>query len=195
MKTNLPNLSEKLSQVYGFTVYLKGPYLCQDGRKRVDVRSETKGHPLCKTIQLARVRLEIKLGRPLRKGETVDHKNNDPSDDRYENVQLLTLAKNSAKQTEEAKEKARQACREPAERLRRSFSVRGDRNPLSRLSNEEAKTYRLKYKQGSTISELACRAGVSKASIKSLLRGSTYVEAGGPIFKLPKGKVGRPPRS
>ncbi len=114
MKNDLPVLAKKLSKVYGFSVRVVGPYACRDGRKRVDVlpvNSASRKHPLCKTVQLARVRLEIKLGRPLRKGEDVDHISHDVTDDSYENVQCLTHAENSAKISKKGRRNQVAACR------------------------------------------------------------------------------------
>lgn len=90
---SLPNLSRKLSRVYGRSVRIRGPYLCRDGRKRVDVVAGS----YVKSCLLARVRLEVKIGRRLREGETVDHINGDKTLDTYENIQLLSLSENASK--------------------------------------------------------------------------------------------------
>ena len=72
-----------------------GPYLRCDGRKHVvivhdDGRKQTKSYP--------RLLMEQHLGRELLPEETVDHINNDKTDDRVENLQILTLADNARKQ-------------------------------------------------------------------------------------------------
>ena len=71
-----------------------GPYTRKDGRKHIcivhdDGRKQTKSYP--------RYLLEKHLGRELTKEETVDHINNDFTDDRIENLQLLTLCNNASK--------------------------------------------------------------------------------------------------
>jgi hypothetical protein len=71
-----------------------GPYTRKDGRKHVviihdDGRRQTKSYP--------RLLMEQHLGRELTKEETVDHINNDFTDDRIENLQLLSLAENASK--------------------------------------------------------------------------------------------------
>lgn len=101
MKNDLPVLARKLSIVYQRRLRIRGPYLCKDGRKRVDVVSyNSNKDPV--TCLLARVRLEIKIGRKLRLGETVDHINEDKTDDSYANLQLLSLAANSKKSAKRA---------------------------------------------------------------------------------------------
>ena len=50
-----------------------------------------------KTVLWARYKLEKKLGRPLRKNETVDHKDEDKTNDRITNLQILTRAENARK--------------------------------------------------------------------------------------------------
>lgn len=89
----MKNLSKKLSKVYGTHVRIRGPYLCEDGRKRVDVVTSN----YTRTHQLARVKLEVKLGRKLKRYETVDHKDEDKTNNRYANLQVLTLKANAFK--------------------------------------------------------------------------------------------------
>ena len=71
-----------------------GPYLRKDGRKHVvivhsDGTRQTKSYP--------RLLMEQHLGRELTEEETVDHINNDFTDDRIENLQLLSLVENASK--------------------------------------------------------------------------------------------------
>jgi HNH endonuclease len=71
-----------------------GPYLRKDGRKHVvivhaDGSKTTKSYP--------RLIMENHLGRELTKDETVDHINNDFTDDRIENLQVLSLEDNVKK--------------------------------------------------------------------------------------------------
>lgn len=71
-----------------------GPYTRKDGRKHIcivhdDGRKQTKSYP--------RYLLEQHLGRYLLPEEHVDHINNDPFDDRIENLQILTLVENAKK--------------------------------------------------------------------------------------------------
>lgn len=89
------------SPVEGTTYYigefmkLYGPYTRKDGRKHIilvddDGNKTTKSYP--------RFLMEEYLGRPLLPEETIDHINNDFTDDRIENLQLLSLSDNNKKE-------------------------------------------------------------------------------------------------
>ena len=72
-----------------------GPYFREDGRQHVvlvdkDGNKRTKSYP--------RYLLEIHLGRELLITETVDHINNDFTDNRIENLQILSRQENILKQ-------------------------------------------------------------------------------------------------
>lgn len=70
-----------------------GPYTRKDGRKHVihydDGIRRTQSYP--------RYLMETFLGRKLLKSEEVDHINDDPTDDRLENFQILTQSENIQK--------------------------------------------------------------------------------------------------
>lgn len=70
-----------------------GPYTRKDGRKHVihydGVTKHTQSYP--------RYLMEQHLGRKLESWEQVDHINNDPTDDRLENFQILTQLENIQK--------------------------------------------------------------------------------------------------
>lgn len=70
-----------------------GPYSHKDGRARVVFYKDKK----TSSRQLAKVRLEVKLGRRLTTGETVDHIDEDMSNDDISNLQLLNNKQNAAK--------------------------------------------------------------------------------------------------
>lgn len=72
-----------------------GPYLRKDGRKHVviikdDGSRQTKSYP--------RLLLEQHLGRELTIDETVDHIDNDFTNDSIDNLQILSLSDNAKKQ-------------------------------------------------------------------------------------------------
>ena len=70
-----------------------GPYKRKDGRKHVihfgDGTRRTQSYP--------RYLMEQHLGRKLEDWEHVDHINDDPTDDRIENLQILTVTENNRK--------------------------------------------------------------------------------------------------
>ena len=75
-----------------------GPYVRSDGRKHVvHYNPETKKRT---TQSYPRYLMEQYLGRQLEEHETVDHINEDFTDDRLENLQLLSRAENIHKNHE-----------------------------------------------------------------------------------------------
>jgi hypothetical protein len=72
-----------------------GPYIRSDGRTHVihyDPITQTR-----RTQSYPRYLMEQHLGRTLKEWEQVDHINNDHTDDRIENFQLLTKGDNNRK--------------------------------------------------------------------------------------------------
>lgn len=77
-----------------------GPYTRKDGRKHVvHFNPETKQRS---TQSYPRYLMEQYLGRKLEAWEEVDHINNDCTDDRIENYQLLTRNENITKSAQPA---------------------------------------------------------------------------------------------
>jgi hypothetical protein len=72
-----------------------GPYVRKDGRKHVVIYDFKKG--IRKTVSYPKYLMEKFLGRKLKGDETVDHINNDFTDDRIENLQILSRADNIRK--------------------------------------------------------------------------------------------------
>lgn len=176
----MKKLAAKLSLVYGTKIRIRGPYLCRDGRKRVDVITVAGA----RTHQLARIKLEVKLGRRLRRNETVDHKDEDKTNDRYANLQCLSLAQNCAKG-------ARGNTHTKGRVVPDHEKKRGDKNGKARVSNEWAKNARIRFKTGKvTRKKLCLESGLSDRSIRNLLSKLSYCDAGGPSNKAKK--IGRP---
>jgi len=72
-----------------------GPYIRKDGRKHVIIVDD-EGNRVTKSYP--RFLMEEYLGRSLLPTETVDHINNDFTDNRIENLQLLSLTENIKKE-------------------------------------------------------------------------------------------------
>lgn len=70
-----------------------GPYIRKDGRKHMVIRLNGKNT----TISYPRFLMQNAIGRPLDKDETVDHINGDFTDDRLENLQILSRSDNAKK--------------------------------------------------------------------------------------------------
>lgn len=71
-----------------------GPYTRKDGRKHVILYELNK---VRRTVSYPKFLLEQKLGIQLNKNETVDHINNDYTNDDFSNLQVLTRADNIRK--------------------------------------------------------------------------------------------------
>ena len=80
-----------------------GPYRRKDGRAHVVHYNTIAGTR--RTQSYPRYLMEQHLGRKLEKWEQVDHINDDPTDDRVENYQLLTQTENSSKSAKPTKMK------------------------------------------------------------------------------------------
>ncbi len=92
-KVVMPILTKKLSKIYVYPVRIRGPYFCKDGRNRIDLVTGEK----TKLVLVARAKLEAKLGRKLKRWETVDHIDEDKTNDRTYNLQVLSRADNAYK--------------------------------------------------------------------------------------------------
>lgn len=85
------DIEQGVIKLYG-NVRLSKIYNCKDGRRRIDVIAEDWR----KTFQVAKLVLEVKLGRKLIGNETVDHIDGDKTNDNPDNLQVLSLAINAA---------------------------------------------------------------------------------------------------
>lgn len=91
---DIKEIEEKYKELYPDTLRLYGPYTRkQDNRKHVVVY--TNDHKRT-SKQYAKVLLEIKEQRQLRRDETVDHIDGDFLNDSLDNLQLISRAENAA---------------------------------------------------------------------------------------------------
>lgn len=93
-KLKRKNAKYPYEEYYLYVVFHKG-----EGRWYANlVPKDKKNGPKRKTISYARYLMATHLGRELTKDEQVDHINDDKTDDRIENLQILTLAENNKKE-------------------------------------------------------------------------------------------------
>jgi hypothetical protein len=77
-------------------VKVYGPYVRKADGRRIVIIKYDDGSRTTKT--LARFLMEQKLGRELSYNETVDHDNDDLTDDRIDNLQVLSRSDNARKE-------------------------------------------------------------------------------------------------
>jgi hypothetical protein len=87
-------LKKKILKLYPDYYSVYGPYIRSDGRKIVILYDGWKRT----ARQYAKVKLEVKLGRRLLKGEEVDHIDNDFTNNKYSNLQVLSTKQNRVKE-------------------------------------------------------------------------------------------------
>lgn len=180
MMTN--DLKSKILALYPEYNRITGPTIASDDRARVGFRNTETGE---KTIrQLAKVKLEVKIGRRLTNDETVDHIDENKTNDEFDNLQVLSRSENAAKGA--IGNKNGLGYKQTAEEKRN-----GEKNGMSSLTNNEVKNIREAF-NSNTVSkqELEVQTNLSRRSVENLLRGVSYAEAGGPLATF---KRGRPP--
>ena len=124
-----------------------GPYTRKDGRKHIVLRKDGK----LQTISYPRFLLEEKLGRKLLPEETVDHIDEDISNDDPSNLQILSRAENSRKSLVVNSKGLRKMIEfSRSEKGRESSRIRmlGSRNYNSKFSAETVQVLRLWYSIG-----------------------------------------------
>ena len=159
---------EDVTKVYGVGSYLRGPYYRKrDNRFSVDVVT-TAGRKNC---LLARVVLEIKIGRVLTGDETVDHIDGNPINDHPDNLQILSRSMNSKKSVNTAIKnlvKAREWLSTEEGRSSLSNRVTGSKNPATTLSENDVKEIRRLLLAGSKVMDVAGKFNISRRTVQDI---------------------------
>jgi hypothetical protein len=141
-----------------------GPYLGKDGRKHVvivhpDGRKQTKSYP--------RLLLEQKLGRELKKEETVDHKDDDFTNDSSDNLQILSLAHNAKKSA--LGNKHALGFKQSKEHKRS-----GSKNGQAKLSDLQVEDIRSRKPYWGLTRDLVIEFSVDRKTIQNILKNISY---------------------
>lgn len=153
-----------------------GPYIRKDNRKIIIIKIEGKW----KTLSYPKFLMEKHLGRFLTDSETVDHINADFTDDRIENLQILSRSENARKSHIDGTAHKGPLNLSDEQRNERSINVRGEKNPASKFTEKLVIELREKFKNREiSAKDITQQYQVSEKTARSLLRGKTYGDVAG----------------
>ena len=164
---------EALVPLYGANVRLRGPYHWKTGNRILydifDGRKFT-------TVQAAKLILEVKLGRRLAEGETVDHIDEDCENDNPENLQILSLSENARKSALNSSNFNHIHAWMKTEDGKQSLSARasGTKNGMSKLTETDVQSMRSRVPYHGIIRDLMQEYDVSRSTIQSILKYKSY---------------------
>lgn len=122
------------------------------------------------TISYPKALMEVHLGRVLNyPDETVDHINNDPMDNRIENLQILSCSENAKKQHRDGL-----AFKPPKDVPIPHIDANGSKNGMSKISEEDVLRYRREYTSGRSKKAIIKECGLTRKSVENFLFGRTY---------------------
>ena len=158
---------DSLLKLYPDKPVVYGPYVRKDNQRKMLVLCDIDKKN-CITPLLARVRLEIKLGRRLTGDETVDHHDEDRTNDDPDNLRLLPKGENS-----------RKSLIGNTYALGREVPIEerlyGQVNGMAKLTDDQVLDFRRRYSSGKVSKrQIQDEAGMSEKSVRSLLYGDTY---------------------
>ena len=176
--------TQDILKIYPEYNRVTGPSYANDGRARIGLKNTLTGE---KTVrQLAKVRLEVSLGRKLTGSETVDHIDENKTNDSSSNLQVLSRSENSSKGALGNKH-----CLGLVKKDEIREKTRGGNNGMAIITNEEAKTYRENFfSKQMTRLDIEEKSKMSDRSVRNLLKGVSFPTAGGPLISVIK-KGGR----
>lgn len=124
-------------------------------------KTQTRSYP--------RAIMELYLGRVLNyPDETVDHINNDPMDNRIENLQILSRLENIKKQHRNG------LAFKPPKGVALNIDTNGSKNGMSKISEEEVLRYRREYTSGRSKKAIIKECGLSTRTVENFLFGRSY---------------------
>lgn len=165
----------EVARLYGAGVTIYGPYTRADDRKVVLLVWHTDTGSIAKrtTVSYPKLLMEIKLGRRLGPDETVDHIDDDKTNDAYSNLQILSRADNARKSADPTPILA--YGRSKVGRAAASMRLLGDGNPQRKLSDDAVRQIRHDSHYGIyKISELMAIHGVDRRTIYNCVKGISY---------------------
>lgn len=156
--------------LYPEVSYLTGIYSQQHNTNQrillivtlVSGKRETRSYP--------RAIMELHIGRILDyPNETVDHIDNDPLNNKIENLQIISLANNAKKAHADG------IAYKPPKGVRVSdHDTNGSANSMSKISEEQVLKYRRQYTSGRSKKAIIDECGLTRKSVENFLFGRTY---------------------
>jgi hypothetical protein len=176
---------EKLKEIYKFkTITFYKPYISKEGRKNLNIKMDSK-HRL---RLLAAWLVEIKYGRKMLPNETVDHIDEDKTNDSIDNLQILTRKDNIIKAHKNGKyneslKKILLYVKSDANSKNHS----GDKNGSSKISDDKVKYYRQLFCENKiSIKEIQKETGMHRRSVENFITGKSYINTGGSTSAIKK---------
>lgn len=155
-----------------------GPYIRKDNRKIILIEINKNW----KTVSYPKYLMEEYLKRFLLKDETVDHINADFTDNRIENLQILSRAENSAKSHKDGTAHSGSLNLNEAQRNTRSNRIKGEKNPSSKFDEKTVLELRLKFKNKEiSVRDIMEKYHVNEKTTRSMLKGKTYCDVPGAL--------------
>lgn len=152
------------------TVY--GPYKRKsDNRIFLNLKMGNGPDNKSSSYLLAKLRLEIHLGRRLVDNEAVDHEDEDSTNDDISNLKILTRVENARKSA-----KGNKHClgRKQNEDHKRS----GQKNGMAKFSDEEIEYYRKAFRDKElTVKDIVMKTSSTEKTVRKFLAGVTYKSA------------------
>lgn len=122
-----------------------------------------------KLVSYPKAVFEAYYGRKLSEDETVDHINNDPMDNRIENLQILSRSENIKKQHRDGL-----AFKPPKDVPIPHIDANGSKNGMSKISEEDVLRYRREYTSGRSKNAIIKECGLDRRTVENFLFGRSY---------------------
>jgi DNA-binding CsgD family transcriptional regulator len=178
---------EALKKIYDSkTIKIYGPYLNDEKRKILHINMDGKNR--CRL--LAAWLVEIKYNRKMTKNETVDHIDENKMNDSVNNLQILLKRNNNIKAFKNGRydlglEKLKLYAQKHSDLI--SLRIKGEKNPLSKVSNEKVKNYRELFIENKiTVKQIMEIEHLNRRTVENFIKGRSYKDAGGSISERTK---------
>lgn len=178
---------QTLLKLYPEYDIVQGPYKRPDLRYHLILKNSVTGK--CTTISYPKAFMEASLDERLSPELTVDHVDEDKTNNDPSNFQIMPRAENAKKSGYvsgiQNLTKAHEYNRTSEGRKLLSMRSSGENNPNAHFKSDEVPDLRLLYTDGTiTISEICEKYKVSRRTATNMLNGTTYSSCPGPLRNI-----------